>query len=58
MIKHRHVVLASLVVLCLNGCAHSTRIKTHPDPDERVEAMKRVIKSVQQESGDTEREPN
>jgi predicted Zn-dependent protease len=36
-------------LVALGGCATDARIKTHPDPETRIESINKVIESLQKE---------
>lgn len=47
----RKLVSCTLMV-CFAACATDARVKTHPDPDTRIEAINKTIKTMQRDAQD------
>ena len=54
--RHRRWAVAVFMigVIAVGGCTHMTRIKTHPDPDERAAAMRKSLERLKQQPAPTE----
>ena len=45
-LKHLASILTVIALLGLTACSASLRVKTHPDPEDRMKAMRDVLQAL------------